>query len=354
MRKACSPDELDDYVLFHEDCLKTTKGFPKDCIDLIYVDPPFCSGRLYTVNGYSFDDRWKNLESYVDWMKLRLGEFQRILKRTGSIYIHCDWHVSHYLKVLADSIFNRRNFLNEIVWKRQSSHNDAQQGSRHFGRIHDTILVYSKSDEYVWNQQYLPYDGCYVDRTYRYVEAGTERRYALGDLTGPGGIGKNNPQYEFLGVTRYWRYGKTKMLELLAKGRIAHKHGNVPLLKRYLDDMEGKPIQDMWTDIPLEQAKKIRFPTQKPEALLERIVSTSTNARQVVYDPFSGSATTGAVCFRLSRRWIGSEILRNACSLSIDRLEALGCNVKLYSADQHDLRSQIPLRQNIAYLQECN
>jgi DNA modification methylase len=350
MSGACSPEELDDYVLFNEDCLKTAKRFPKDCIDMIYVDPPFFSGRLYTINGHSFDDRWDNLEGYVEWMKLRLAEFQRILKRTGSIYIHCDWHISHYLKVLADSIFNRKNFINEIVWKRQSSHNDAQQGSRHFGRIHDTILVYSRSDEYVWNQQYLPYDDYYVDRTYRYVEPGTERRYALGDLSGPGGIAKGNPRYEFLGVTRYWRYSKTKMLELLAGEKIVHKEGNVPLLKRYLDEMEGRPIQDMWTDIHLDQSKKIKFPTQKPEGLLERIVNSSSNPNQIVYDPFSGSATTGAVCFKLSRRWIGSEILKDACSLALERLEASGCNVKLYSGDEHDFGSQMQLPRGISCL----
>jgi DNA modification methylase len=284
-------------------------------------------------------------------MRPRLGELQRILKSTGSIYIHCDWHISHYLKVLADSIFNRRNFLNEIVWKRQSSHNDAQQGSRHFGRIHDTILVYAKSQKYVWNQQYVPYDGLYVERTYKYVESETGRRYALGDLTGPGGVAKNNPMYEFLGVKRYWRYSKTKMLELLAEGRIAHKEGKVPLLKRYLDEMEGKPLQDIWTDIKLDHLGK--FPTQKPKPLLERIINASSNPNQIVYDPFSGSSTTGVVCFKLSRRWIGSEILDDACHLSLKRLEALGCSIKLYSKFESGLSSSISLPQSSTCLWEC-
>jgi DNA modification methylase len=353
MSEVCSSVRTNDYILFNEDCLKTAGRFPEECIDLIYVDPPFCSGRKYSMNGYGFDDRWDNLEGYIEWIKLRLAEFQRILKRTGSIYIHCDWHISHYLKVLADSIFNRKNFLNEIVWKRQSSHNDVQQGSRHFGRIHDTILVYSKSDEYIWNQQYLPYDEHYVDHNYRHVESGTERRYALGDLSGPGGAAKGNPYYEFLGVTQYWRYSKTKMFDLLARGKIVHKEGNVPVMKRYLDEMKGKPIQDIWTDISLDQSQKIRFPTQKPERLLERIVNTSSNPNQIIYDPFSGSATSGAVCYKLSRGWIGSEILKDACSLALERLEASGCKVKLYLKDENEMDSQMPLPRSIECLQEC-
>ena len=131
------------------------------------------------MNGCSFDDVWANPEEYIEWIKPRLQEFQRILKSAGSIYIHCDWHISHYLKVLADGIFGRNNFLNEIIWKRQSSHNDAKQGSKHFGRIHDTILVYAGSQKYVWNQEFVPYDKIYVERTYKYVESATERKYAF-------------------------------------------------------------------------------------------------------------------------------------------------------------------------------
>jgi DNA modification methylase len=198
------PNELARFTLFNEDCVETSKRFPDSSIDLIYADPPFFTGRVYSMNGCSFDDSWANSEEYIDWVRPRLKEFHRILKPEGSVYIHCDWHISHYLKVLADSIFGGNNFLNEIIWKRQSSHNDAKQGGKHFGRIHDTILVYARSQKYVWNQQYVPYDNNYVEGTYKYVESTTKRRYALGDLTGPGGAFKGNPQYEFLGVKRYW------------------------------------------------------------------------------------------------------------------------------------------------------
>ena len=325
------PDKLDNFVLFQEDCLTTSKRLPKASIDLIYADPPFFTGRLYSMNGCSFDDTWANPEEYINWIKPRLEEFKRILKPTGSIYIHCDWHISHYLKVLADTIFGRNNFINEIIWKRQSSHNDAKQGSKHFGRIHDTILVYAGSQKYVWNQQYAPYDDVYVERTYKYIESTTERRYAVGDLTGPGGASKGNPQYEFLGVKRYWRYSKTKMYQLLSSGRIVHGNGKVPLLKRYLDEMGGKPLQDIWSDIKLNCQKGGRFPTQKPEALLERIIRTSTNPQHIIFEAFAGSATGGVVCNKLARKWIGSEISESSCQFSLKRFQQSGCKVKVYS-----------------------
>jgi hypothetical protein len=187
--------------------------------------------------------------------------------------------------------------------------------------------------KHVWNQQYIPYDCSYLKKTYRYIEEETNRIYAVGDLTGPGGALKKNAYYRFLGVERFWRYSKTRMEELLVSGRISHKSGRVPLLKRYLDEMHGKPVQDMWADIKpvLNSFKGTRYPTQKPEELLSRIVNTSTNSGQLVYDPFAGLATSGAVCFKLSRRWAGSEISENTCNMAINRLAALGCKANFYS-----------------------
>jgi len=325
------PSDLPRFALFNEDCLETAKRLANSSVDLIYADPPFFTGRLHSMNGCSFDDVWATPEEYVNWIRPRLKEFQLLLKPSGSIYIHCDWHISHYLKVLADSIFGRNNFVNEIIWKRQTSHNDAKQGSMHFGRIHDTILVYARSQKYIWNEQYVPYDEIYLEHTYKYIEKTSARRYALGDLTGPGGASKGNPQYEFLGVKRYWRFSKVKMEKLLLTDKIAHKKGKVPLLKRYLDEMRGKPVQDIWGDIPPNCKKNGRFPTQKPEAFMDRVIQTSSNPDQVIYEPFSGSATGAVTCYNLSRRWIGSEISENACSFSIKRLKEMGCNLKLLS-----------------------
>lgn len=328
----CCLSELGDYALFNQDCLEASKGIPDGSVDLVYADPPFFSDRLYEFNGYRYADKWGSLPEYLEWIRPRLQEFKRVLKQTGTIYIHCDWHVSHYLKVLADDVFYRRNFLNEIIWKRQSCHNNARQGSRHFGRIHDTILVYAASLDYVWNQQYTEYEDSYVKSTYRFMESKTERRYALGDLTAPGGAAKGNPRYEFLGVERYWRYSKKRMLQLLADGKIRHKTGRIPLLKRYFDEMKGRPLQDLWTDIKPVSSRKMRYPTQKPKALLERIIRTSSNPGQVVYDPFVGSGTSGIVSFCLSRNWIGSEISEEACRCSLERLRELGCEVSYYSS----------------------
>lgn len=343
-----------DYVLFHEDCLSTAKRLQDSSIDLIYADPPFCSGRSYTGEGGGFDDIWKDPKEYIDWLEPRLEEFKRILKPTGSVYIHCDWHISHYLKVLADSVFGRNRFLNEIIWRRQSSHNDARQGSRHYGRIHDSILMYTGSKKYVWNQQYVPYDDIYIERTYKYIESVTERRYALGDLTGPGGASKGNPVYEFLGVKRFWRYSKMKMFRLLSSGRIACEKGKIPLLKRYLDEMPGKPIQDIWTDINLDRGRYQRFPTQKPEALLERIIQASTSPGQLVYEAFAGSSTAGVACFKLSRKWIGSELSRNACFFSLDRLRASGCDVSFCSGSVSSPKGENSSINREDQVLECN
>lgn len=313
--------------MYNEDCLITTSRFSNNVIDLIYVDPPFCTGRSFTKNNFSFNDRWNGIDEYLEWIKPRLSEFYRILKTTGTIYIHCDWHVSHYLKVICDAIFGINNFINEIIWQRHSCHNDTKQGSKHFGRIHDVLLMYVKSSKYIWNQQYIPYDDKYTDKIYKHFEEGTHRRYALGDLSGPGGKSKRNPRYEFLGFIRYWRYNETKMNKLLLEEKIVQREDRLPRLKRYLDDMKGKPIQDIWNDI--NSKKDTQYPTQKPEDLLDRIISTSSNPDQLIYDPFAGSSTSGVVCLKLSRKWIGSEISIAACHHSISRLKSINSNVKL-------------------------
>lgn len=329
-KSTCLPFGSLDFTVCNEDCLITLKRLPSKSVDLIYADPPFMSGRSYGADDCGFNDKWMGYQEYLDWIRPRLSEFWRVLKPTGSIYIHCDWHISHYLKVLADTIFQRRNFLNEIIWKRQSSHNDYKQGSRHFGRIHDSILVYAKTNDYIWNAQFTPYGNSYVKKTYRFTEENTGRKYAIGDLTGPGGKANGNPRYKFLGVERYWRYSKSKMLDLLAKGRIVHKKGRVPLQKRYLDEMPGKPVQDLWEDIKPCHNRKIEYPTQKPEMLLHRIIATSSNPGNLIYDPFAGSGTSGAVAFQMSRKWLASEISGEACSKIKSRLEEIGC-IEVYS-----------------------
>ncbi|MHB1244150.1 MAG: site-specific DNA-methyltransferase [Gaiellaceae bacterium] len=262
--------------------------------------------------------------AYLSMMAPRLVELRRVLKATGSIYLHCDPTASHYLKLLMDAVFGPQNFRSEIVWKRTSAHSDSKQGRQQHGRIHDLLLYYTKSEKWTWNQLFTPYDEDYVEQFYRHVEADTGRRYRLGDLTGPGGAAKGNPQYEVMGVTRYWRYSKKRMAELIDAGRIIQtRPGAVPQYKRYLDEMPGVPLQDVWSDVrPIgaQAAERLGYPTQKPEALLERIVQASSNPGDVVLDPFCGCGTTIAVAQKLGRPWIGIDITYLATALIKVRL----------------------------------
>src|SRR3989304_1655184 len=192
---------------------------PDNSVDLIYLDPPFNSNRVYEVfwgegvEKRAFRDRFGDAMAYLDWMRPRLHQLYRVLKSNGTFYYHCDWHASHYVKVELDRIFGANNFVNEIIWKRQTAHSDVGQGSKHLGRLHDSILFYAKGPRYTWHQQYQPYDESYTDSFYRHVEQDTGRRYRLSDITAPGGAApsKGNPHYEFLGVTRYWRFSKERM-----------------------------------------------------------------------------------------------------------------------------------------------
>ena len=261
----------------------------------------------------AFEDRWKGgINNYIDWMFERLKHCYRVLKDTGSMYLHCDHHASHYLKVEMDRLFGERNFINEIIWKRQTAHSDTKQGAKHYGRLHDTILFYAKSATaaYTWNTQYTQYEQEYIDSSYD----GTDpdgRKFMLDNIGGPGGASKGNPKYEFLGVTRYWRYSKEKMEELYKQGKIVQtKPGNVPRYKRYLDEGKGVEIQDIWIDIkPVGNSKEdLGYPTQKPKLLLERIINTSSHPMDIVLDPFCGCGTATAVAHKLGRRWIGIDV----------------------------------------------
>ena len=191
--------------------------------------------------------------------------------------------------------------------------------------MHDLILFYSKGAKWTWNPLYTEYDQDYVDQFYRHIEPETGRRYRLGDLTGPGGEAKGNPQYEVMGVTRYWRYSKERMQQLVGEGRIVQtRPGAVPAYKRYLDEMPGVPLQDLWTDIgPIgaQARERLGYPTQKPQALLERIIQASSNEGDVVLDPFCGCGTAVAAAEKLKRRWAGIDITHLAVALMKNRLK---------------------------------
>jgi len=352
-------------TLYYGDNLEVLRKHIKtESVDLIYLDPPFNSNVNYNVifktNGrndspsqiQAFEDTWtwgdesemvyaqilgigdrisdvirglreaigeNDMMAYVTMMAIRLIELHRVLKKTGSLYLHCDPTASHYLKVILDAIFNPENFRTEIIWKRTSAHSDTKQGRKQYGRIHDTILFYSKSTNNTWNPMYTPYDESYVNTFYKHVESETGRRYQLTAIDGPGGASKGNPRYEVMGVTRYWRYSKKRMNELIQQGKIIQtKPGNVPREKKYLDEMPGIPLQDIWIDIkPISSQAKERlgYPTQKPIVLLERIILASSNEGDVILDPFCGCGTATHASQKLNRKWIGIDVTHLAIGL---------------------------------------
>ena len=343
---------------------------PDESVDLVYLDPPFNSNATYNVlfreaSGedsaaqiQAFDDTWhwnwesdrayrdvvthgpkkladllqamrsflgqNDMMAYLTMMAQRMVELRRVLKPTGSIYLHCDPTASHYLKLLMDAVFGPENFRNELIWKRTSAHSDVAQGARHMGRIHDTILRYSKGASPKWNTVYVPYDQQYVDSVYRSTDE-SGRRYQTQPLHAakPGG----DTRYEWKGKLpppgRYWAFSKENMERLEAEGRIVYSNTGTPRYKIYLDESLGKPLQDMWDDVApvhVRPKERLGYPTQKPEALLERIIQASSNEGDVVLDPFCGCGTAVSVAERLKRRWIGIDITHLAISLMKNRL----------------------------------
>jgi hypothetical protein len=233
-------------------------------------------------------------------------------------------NVSHAVKLVLDEIFGATQFRSEIVWKRSSAHSDTKQGRRQYGGLHDVLLFYTKSDQWQWNSLYTAYDDAYVAAKYPNTEEGTGRRYGLWDMTGPGGAAKGNPEYEVMGIRRHWRYSQTEMASLIKQGRVIQpKPGGVPRYKRYLDEGQGVPLQDVWTDIsPVnsQAEERLGYATQKPIPLLERIISVSSEAGDLVADFFCGSGTTAVAAERLGRRWIAGDLGRFAIHITRKRL----------------------------------
>ena len=310
-------------------------------VDLIYIDPPFATGADFSFRAFigeedvtkeasvieekAYRDTWGlGLSSFLQMLYDRFLLLRDLLAPTGSIYVHMGWDVSHYVRVVLDDVFGPDRLVNQIIWKRQTAHSDIGQGSKHLGPIHDVILFYTKSDTFAWNMQYQPYSEEYLTAFYKYSEPKTGRRYRLSDITGPGGAAKGNPYYEFLGVSRYWRFKKERMEDLYRQGRIVQtRPGTVPAQKRYLDEMPGVPLQDLWLDINTVQPQSLErlgYDTQKPEALLDRIVKLSSNPGELVADFFCGSGTTLAVAEKLGRRWIGCDLGRWGVHVTRKRL----------------------------------
>ncbi|MBI3741168.1 MAG: restriction endonuclease, partial [Chloroflexi bacterium] len=359
------PKPITHNTLFYGDNLRILREhFVDECVDLIYLDPPFNSNRSYNVlfkdeSGEeaeaqirAFEDSWhwgteaeqtyhelvtrapdrvskmigalrefigaNQMMAYLVMMAARLVELHRVLKPTGSLYLHCDPTASHYLKIVLDSVFSIENFQNEIIWKRTSAHSD----SKTFGNTHDVLIACTKTDEFVWNKQYQTYDESYVKSHYRYVDK-NGRKYRTDNLTAMG-LSGGGYTYAWNGVTKIWRLPESKMKELHELGRLHYtKSGSVEYI-RYLDEMPGTPLQDMWDDIPpinAQAAERLGYPTQKPLALLERIINASSNEGDIVLDPFCGCGTAIAAAQKLNRKWIGIDITHLAIALQKNRLQ---------------------------------
>lgn len=341
-------------------------------VDLVYIDPPFASGADYAKKVYvrrnpkvaeaiqqaeseldveelkafeekMYGDVWDK-ERYLNWMYENLMAIKSVMSENACIYVELDSHIGHYVKIMLDEIFGEQNFINEIIWKRTFSHSDVGQGAKHLGRLHDVIFLYSKSENYVLNTVYTPYTEDYIKNFYKYQDP-DGRKYRLVSLLGPGGASKGNPYYEIMGVTRYWAFSKESMQKMIDKGLIVQtKSGAVPQKKRYLDESEGVPLQDIWTDIAAVQGgalENANYATQKPEAMLDRIIRTSSDEGMLVADFFGGSGVTAAVAQKLGRHFIHNDIGINSIQTTRDRLQALGA-----SFDIKEVRDGVSLYRN--------
>lgn len=303
-------------------------------IDLIYIDPPFDSKADYrtkitlssgnleqmpaVIEQTAYSDTWK--EGTVSYLKMivpRLVLMRELLSEQGSMYVHIDWHVGHYVKVVMDDIFGKENFRNEIIWQKIRS---SKGQAKSFGNVHDSLLFYSKNPSYIFEKLYTEHAEERLTTHYNNIEEGTGRKYQLADFTqnGQGEAKRFGNQLLTPPPGKHWIWSQDKIDEGMRNGLIVFTSGGKPRVKRYLDDSAGSPIEDIWVDIyPINsQAKeRVNYDTQKPEALLERIITASSNRGGIILDSFAGSGTTGAVAEKLGRKWIMCDLGKPACMI---------------------------------------
>jgi DNA modification methylase len=348
-------------TLYYGDNLDVMREFiPDESVDLVYLDPPFNSARDYNVlfkqaqkdenqaQITAFTDTWlwskqhyqeffddprnvrlfdlmealhtmlgqNEMMAYLVMMAPRLLELHRVLKPTGSLYLHCDPVASHYLKLMLDKVFGPTRFRNEITWKRTSAHSDA----RKYGCNADTLLFYTMTDDYSWASQYTTHSAEYLSR-FRQKDA-DGRLWADFDLSAKG-LSGGGYDYEYRGVRSLWRCPIETMQRLDEEGRLHFTSRGGIRLKRYQEDTPGVPLQSIWEDIsPInsQAAERMGYPTQKPLALLERVINASSNPGDVVLDPFCGCGTAVVAAEKLGRQWIGIDVTYIALDLMISRL----------------------------------
>jgi len=328
---------LDTRVIYCGDNLDQLRKLPDACVDLIYIDPPFNSNRNYEVfwgetkEKRSFEDRHESTQAYIEFMRPRCVELARVLKKTGSFYYHCDWHASHYVKVMLDQIFGENNFQNEIVWRRTTAHGDTHG----FGHVHDILFRYSNGGKPTFNLELKPYPKAYIDKYFIFEdEYVTERgKHWRADITGAGlRKGETGEVWRGfdpakIGQGRHWMRPPSELENLLKDGRIYLPPGEgVPKWKRYEKELTGIPIDSIWEDVPslggLSKSahESLGYPTQKPVALLDRIIKCSSNENDIVLDAFCGCGTALVSAQNLKRQWIGIDISPTACRVMAKRL----------------------------------
>lgn len=311
-------------------------------VNLIYIDPPFATGQDFSrsvrienldftkepsvIEQKAYRDTWGGgLDSYVDWFASMAGYFHQLLAESGSLFVHVDPGVSHYVKLILDETFAIENFRSEIIWKRMTAHSSAKR----YGPVHDTVLYYCKGADATWVPQFTAYDEDYLESKYRHTDEESGRTYRLSDLTAKGtrqgSSGKPWRGFDPAASGNHWKFTTERLDELDADGRIYWPKGGrgIPQFKRYLDDMSGVALQDIWTDLdPINSraVERIGYPTQKPEALLQRIIQGSSNEGDLVLDCVCGSGTTAVAAEKLNRRWIAADLGRFAIHTTRKRL----------------------------------
>ncbi len=326
-------------------------------IKLVYIDPPFDVGADFSMDipigesgeetltkkpnileEIAYRDTWgKGADSFLAMIYERLYLIRDLLSEDGSIYVHMGKNVSHLVRLVCDEAFGMPRHINEITWKRSHAHGDTGQGAFHFGRVTESILLYSKSENPTWNAQYSAYSDDVILRDYKYIDEKSGEKYRLTPVDGPGGARKGNPHYEFMGVKGYWRYSEARMKELFEAGEIIlSSTGKSLSRKRFLKDAKGTPVTDLWDDvnrISPTSSERLGYGTQKPEILLERIIKTSSNKGDLVADFFCGSGTTAAVAEKLGRKWIATDLGKFAIHTTRKRMIGVQRELKTAGKD---------------------
>ena len=343
-------------LIMHGECLSACAYLKEQGVevDLVYIDPPFASGADYAKKIYirrnplvqkAIKDAEQNLdntemkefeekmygdiwdkERYLNWMYENLMAIKSVMSETASIYVHLDYHIGHYVKILMDEIFGEENFRNEIVWKRSTAHND----STGFANLHDNIFYYSKSSNLYFETPMVPYSEEYISNYYNKQDE-DGRKYLDRDLSAKGLKGSGY-SYSWKGKEGYWRCPITTMERFEKEGRIYYTSNGTPRYKQYLDEMEGVPAQDLWVDIfavNSQAEERVDYATQKPEALLERIIKASSDEGMLVADFFGGSGVTAAVAHKLNRRFIHGDVNINSLQTARDRLVNIGAEFEV-------------------------